>query len=96
MGTVNQRAKLPKYLRETASQKEVEQRRMQELEFTAMCTHMQDKYGVCMSVEDAASELKISRDLVYDLINRDEFPSKKLGRRTVVPTVQLVSYLLKM
>jgi excisionase family DNA binding protein len=38
-----------------------------------------------LSVDEAASLLGVSRDLVYDLIARGELPSVRLGRRIVVP-----------
>jgi excisionase family DNA binding protein len=38
-----------------------------------------------LSVPDVARMLAVSDDLVYDLIERGEIPSTRLGRRKVVP-----------
>ena len=38
-----------------------------------------------LSVAQAAELLGVSDDLVYDLIERGEIPSTRLGRRKVVP-----------
>lgn len=38
-----------------------------------------------LSVPDVATMLAVSDDLVYDLIERGEIPSTRLGRRKVVP-----------
>lgn len=38
-----------------------------------------------MTVEEAAEVLGISRNLAYELVQRGELPSLRLGRRVVVP-----------
>lgn len=38
-----------------------------------------------LTVNEAADALRVSRDLVYELINRGELPSTTLGRRRLVP-----------
>jgi len=40
---------------------------------------------LALSVEEAGALLGISRDLAYDLVNRGDLPSVRLGRRLVVP-----------
>ena len=47
-----------------------------------------------MTVAEAAKELKVSKDLVYDLVNRKELHSKKAGDRRVIPTADLVYWLV--
>lgn len=37
------------------------------------------------TVEELASELRVSRDLVYDLIADGTIPSTKLGKRRIIP-----------
>ena len=41
------------------------------------------------SVEEAAVDLGIGRSLMYDLVKRGEVRTVKLGRRRVVPAVEL-------
>lgn len=48
---------------------------------------------LAVSLDEAARLLGISRDLAYDLIRRHELPSVRLGRRIVVPRVQLAVIL---
>lgn len=38
-----------------------------------------------MTVDEAAAALGISRNLAYELVERGELPSVRLGRRLVVP-----------
>lgn len=38
-----------------------------------------------LTIDEAAAALRVSRDLVYDLIQRGEMPSLTLGRRRLVP-----------
>ena len=40
---------------------------------------------LALTVEEAGALLGISRDLAYDLVNRGELPSLRLGRRLIVP-----------
>jgi excisionase family DNA binding protein len=48
---------------------------------------------LALSVEEAGALLGMSRDLVYDLVNRRELPSVRLGRRLVVPRKALEALL---
>ncbi|MEZ4552512.1 MAG: helix-turn-helix domain-containing protein [Dehalococcoidia bacterium] len=38
-----------------------------------------------MSIEDAAKELGIGRQLAYDAVRRGEIPSIRIGRRVLIP-----------
>lgn len=44
---------------------------------------------LAVSVDEVARLMGISRDLAYDLVARGELPSLRLGRRIVIPRVQL-------
>lgn len=44
---------------------------------------------LAVSVDEAAGLLGISRDLAYDLVAQGQIPAVRLGRRIVIPRVQL-------
>lgn len=73
-----------------SSQKEKEY----DLVFHEQATYLMKKYGSCMNVKEIAEELKISKDLVYDLLNKGEIHSTKAGDRRVVPTAALVYWMI--
>lgn len=53
-------------------------------EFTAKAT---------ISVEQAAQVLGLGRTAAYEAARRGEFPTRKLGRRVVVPVPALLAWL---
>ena len=57
------------------------------------CGVMESRYSVnekiTLSVTEVAEILGVSRPVVYQLIHRDDFPSFKIGSRTVVPRLAL-------
>jgi excisionase family DNA binding protein len=48
---------------------------------------------LCLSVDEAAEALGISRSLAFKLIGEGKLPAVRLGRRLVVPRVQLEKML---
>ena len=48
-----------------------------------------------MSVAEAAGELGVSRPVMYELVNRADFPKIKVGRRIVIPRQAFAAWLLK-
>ena len=46
-----------------------------------------------LTVEEAAKVLGISRALAYELVRRGELPSRRLGRRIVVPRYELEAFI---
>lgn len=74
--------------------KDTRSKRKCDLIFEKQLEYMWEKYGGCMKVEEVAKELKISKDLVYDLLNKKQLHSKKAGDRRVVPTADLVYWLI--
>ena len=45
------------------------------------------------SVEEAAEALGISRNAMYTLIHREDFPAIKIGKRRVISTVLLAEWV---
>lgn len=54
---------------------------------------MLDKLAV--SATEAAKMLDISRPTLYTLIRRDDFPSFKIGTRTLIPVKSLQDWVEK-
>ena len=52
-------------------------------------TKRQPEARLVLTVTETADALGISRALAYELVRRGELPSIRLGRRIVVPKVQL-------
>ena len=50
---------------------------------------------LCVTVTEAAYMLGISRNNAYELVKRREIPSIKLGKRILIPKVQLIKMLEK-
>ena len=46
-----------------------------------------------MTVPEVAAALGISRGAAYDAIRRGELPSRRVGRRILVPTAMCTSWL---
>ena len=46
-----------------------------------------------LSVEEAASLLGMGRSAAYEAARRGELPSRRLGRRVIVPVPALLSWL---
>jgi excisionase family DNA binding protein len=53
----------------------------------------QVKAGLLLTVEEAASLLRISRNLCYELIRQHQIPSLRLGRLIRVPRYALEAWL---
>jgi excisionase family DNA binding protein len=49
--------------------------------------------ALCLSVEQAAELLGVSRSALYDAIARHEVPSVRIGRRVLVPRKALEEWL---
>lgn len=50
---------------------------------------------LAISPAECARLLGVSRPMVYNLINRDDFPSFKLGTRTIISVDGLRSWIAK-
>ena len=50
---------------------------------------------ITLNVSEAAALLGISRPLVYQLMNRDDFPAFKIGSRTVISRELLDEWVKK-
>ena len=46
-----------------------------------------------LSVEEAGEMLGISRQLAYQLANRDDFPCLRIGRRLLIPRSKLIEWV---
>jgi excisionase family DNA binding protein len=46
-----------------------------------------------LSVEEAGEMLGISRQLAYQLANRDDFPCLRIGRRMLIPRSKLIVWV---
>ena len=46
-----------------------------------------------LSVEEAGEMLGISRQLAYQLANRDDFPCLRIGRRMLIPRSKLIEWV---
>ena len=75
-------------------EKELKETRNCDLIFSKQVEYLLSKYGSVLTVEETAKELKVSKDLIYDLVNRKELHSKKAGDRRVIPTADLVYWLV--
>ena len=82
--------------KENASRIESTKRKEKECDcvFHEQVEYLMKKYGSCLNVAETANELKISKDLVYDLLNKGEIHSQKAGDRRVVPTASLIYWLI--
>lgn len=54
---------------------------------------MQEK--IALNVTETAEVLGVSRTVVYQLMHRDDFPSFKIGKRTLVPKAALEAWVNK-
>lgn len=54
---------------------------------------MQDK--IALNVTETAEVLGVSRTVVYQLMHREDFPSFKVGKRTLVPRAALEAWVNK-
>ena len=45
-----------------------------------------DRYGETLTVEEAATILRVSKYTLYELARNPQFPCKRIGRRIVIPT----------
>lgn len=52
------------------------------------------KYGATISLDDAAIELKVCKDTIRNALIRGEIKGRKMGRRWIIPTESIVSYLM--
>jgi excisionase family DNA binding protein len=48
---------------------------------------------LCLSVDEAARELSVSRQLVYQMINEGTLPARKLANRTIIVRKDLCAFL---
>ena len=49
-----------------------------------------------LSVEEAGKLLGVSRQVAYQLIHREDFPTLHIGRRILVPRKQLEAWMERM
>lgn len=52
-----------------------------------------DTKALCVTVEELAKRLSISRAAAYDLVKQKDFPAVTIGRRILVPVACLESWL---
>jgi excisionase family DNA binding protein len=50
---------------------------------------------LCITVPEAAELLGISRNFAYELVKRGELPSRRFGKRILIPRVALEKMLEK-
>lgn len=50
---------------------------------------------VAYSPEEVAEALGVSRPTVYEILNREDFPSFKIGRRTLISVEGLKAWVLR-
>lgn len=50
---------------------------------------------IALNVTEAASALGVSRTVLYQLIHRPDFPSFKVGSRTIIPRKDLEEWASK-
>ena len=75
-----------------------EQARQQQIynqKFKVLSEYLLSKYGACLTVEETAKELRVSRDTIYKMINHGQIPSKKLRDRRVINSVDLAIFMLE-
>lgn len=60
---------------------------------TAVADQAPTQQAATYKVAEAAAVLGISPNHYYNLFNRGEVPGRRLGRRVVVPILQLERYL---
>ena len=65
-----------------------------EQRYMMLTKYLLSKYGSCLTVAEAAQELKVSIDMIYRLTNKKELPSRKLGDRRVISSVDLAIYII--
>jgi excisionase family DNA binding protein len=49
---------------------------------------------ICLNVTEVAEVLGVSRPTVYQLLRRADFPSFKVGNRTLVPKASLENWVI--
>ena len=54
---------------------------------------MVDRYGETLTVAAAAEVLHVSKSTVYEMAHHPAFPSKQIGRRTLIPTRRFFDWL---
>ena len=62
---------------------------------TAVVHAAEARTRLTMTVDEVAQALSISRNHAYKLVNEGAIPSKRLGRRYVVPRASLEAWLLE-
>lgn len=48
---------------------------------------------LCMTTDEAATQLNISKSKLYQLLRENAIPSLKVGRRILIPTKELKEWL---
>ena len=51
------------------------------------------KHRITLTVEETASALGLGRTAAYEAVRRGQLPSRRLGRRIVVPVPALLEWL---
>ena len=54
---------------------------------------LQEKYGLMMSVEDTANEMKLSESTITSMCKRRDLAAVKTRRMWLVPTQAVIDYL---
>lgn len=49
---------------------------------------------ICLNITEVAEVLGVSRPTVYQLLHRADFPSFKVGNRTLVPKAALENWVI--
>lgn len=74
---------------------EIKRLDQQEQKYKTLSDYLLNKYGASLTVIETATELKVSKDLIYDLTNKGIIPSKKLGDRRIISSVDLAIFMLE-
>lgn len=53
------------------------------------------KHALCYTVKDLFELIPIGRNSIYRLVNRDDFPKIRIGRKILIPENKLKEYLEK-
>lgn len=59
-------------------------------------THAQPIPALAIGIDDAARVIGVARSMLYEIVARGEIESFKLGRRRLILTKNLESYINKM
>jgi excisionase family DNA binding protein len=52
-----------------------------------------EEYSDIVTVRELCRMLKIGRNTAYDLLNREQIKSIRIGRKYLIPTPYIISYL---